>query len=302
MPSLAATVAPPSGCSPSAGLKRSEIRVGGVHFTESSAAHDLRKPLIPSHRFGRFDLRPQARLLLEDGRPVELGARAFDLLVTLVENRDRLVAKGELLDLVWPGVIVEENNLQVQVSALRKVLGQDAIKTLPGRGYRFGLEVGPAGNPVAANEVRSSDALPRPLTSFVGRESDLAEYARLLEHTRLLTLTGVGGCGKTRLAIELARSVLPLFPDGVWFVDLAPVAAPERVALTVATTLGVREEPDRSILDTVCARLRRQACAARARQLRAPRRRVRGVRRSFTRAYREYHGPCDQSRAARRRG
>jgi predicted ATPase len=77
----------------------------------------------------------------------------------------------------------------------------------------------------------------------------------LLEHTRLLTLTGVGGSGKTRLAIELARSVSPTFPDGVWFVDLAPVAAPERVALTVATTLGVREESDRPILDTVCARL-----------------------------------------------
>ena len=71
------------------------------------------------------------------GVPAAIGARAFDLLLALLERRDRVVAKSELLDLVWPGLVVEENNLQVQVSALRKLLGADAIATVAGRGYRF---------------------------------------------------------------------------------------------------------------------------------------------------------------------
>ena len=71
------------------------------------------------------------------GRPVGLGARAFDVLLALVERRDRIVAKNELLDSVWPGLVVEENNLQVQISSLRKALGPQAIATIPGRGYRF---------------------------------------------------------------------------------------------------------------------------------------------------------------------
>ncbi|HEY5283333.1 MAG TPA: winged helix-turn-helix domain-containing protein, partial [Polyangia bacterium] len=69
-----------------------------------------------------------------------LGARAFDVLQALIERRQRLVTKEELLDLAWPELVVEENNLQVQISALRKVLGTDAIATVAGRGYRFTLE------------------------------------------------------------------------------------------------------------------------------------------------------------------
>lgn len=92
-------------------------------------------------RFGRFEVRPTERLLLLDGQPAELGARAFDLLVCLLDNRDRVMVKGEILDAVWPGLVVEENNLSVQVSALRKLLGTNAIATIPGRGYRFAQEV-----------------------------------------------------------------------------------------------------------------------------------------------------------------
>src|SRR4051812_21172405 len=93
----------------------------------------------PSRRFGRFELQPAERRLLADGQPVALGARAFDLLVVLVERAGRLVAKNDLLTLVWPGLVVGENNLQVQISTLRKVLGESAFTTIPGRGYRFAL-------------------------------------------------------------------------------------------------------------------------------------------------------------------
>src|ERR1700704_4842946 len=90
-----------------------------------------------SYRFGIFELQPNERRLLAGGEPVVLGPRAFDLLVALVERPGQLVTKEELLDCVWPKLVVEENNLQVQVSALRKILGQEAIATIPGRGYRF---------------------------------------------------------------------------------------------------------------------------------------------------------------------
>src|SRR4030088_1358744 len=90
-----------------------------------------------SYRFGTFELQPNERRLLAGGEPVVLGPRAFDLLVALVERPGQLVTKEELLDCVWPKLVVEENNLQVQVSALRKILGQEAIATIPGRGYRF---------------------------------------------------------------------------------------------------------------------------------------------------------------------
>jgi DNA-binding winged helix-turn-helix (wHTH) protein len=90
--------------------------------------------------FGRWRLLPRSRRLLAGDAPVPLGSRAFDLLLALAEARGALVTKDELLRRVWPGAVVEENNLQVQVSALRKALGDDAaalIATIPGRGYRF---------------------------------------------------------------------------------------------------------------------------------------------------------------------
>lgn len=89
--------------------------------------------------FDTFELRLDERRLLHGGLPVALGARAFDLLAVLIEHRERVVAKHELLALVWPGLVVEENNLTVQVSALRKVLGAQALATVAGHGYRFVL-------------------------------------------------------------------------------------------------------------------------------------------------------------------
>jgi predicted ATPase/DNA-binding winged helix-turn-helix (wHTH) protein len=209
------------------------------------------------YSFGRFVVEPRERRLLVDGQPVTAGPRAFDVLLTLIERAGQLVTKDELFERVWPKLIVEENNLQVQVSALRKILGRDAIATIPGQGYRFTPvpKVMPQPSDVA---VERKDNLPQLLTSFVGHENDLAEYTHILEQTRLLTLTGIGGCGKTRLAIELARMILPSFPDGVWFVDLAPVAEAERVAIAVATTLDVREDVNRSIHETLARHLASQ--------------------------------------------
>ena len=89
--------------------------------------------------FGRFRVLLRQRQLLADGVPVELGTRAFDLLLVLLEADGSLVSKEELLSRVWPGIVVSEENLKVQVSALRKALGadRDVIRTEFGRGYRF---------------------------------------------------------------------------------------------------------------------------------------------------------------------
>ena len=98
---------------------------------------------VPYH-FDRFEVRPAERLLLVDSVPAVVGARAFDLLLCLLAHRDRVISKAEIIDLVWPGLVVEENNLSVQVSALRKLLGAHAISTVTGRGYRFSLDVTPS--------------------------------------------------------------------------------------------------------------------------------------------------------------
>lgn len=103
--------------------------------------------------FGRFELLLEQRRLLEHGSPVTLGARAFDLLAALVRHRERVVSKDELLRLVWRDAAVEENNLSVQVSTLRKVLGAEALRTVSGQGYRFTLPVSPPWGVAASESV-----------------------------------------------------------------------------------------------------------------------------------------------------
>ncbi len=105
------------------------------------------------YRFGRWHLLRQSRQLLAGDRPVPLGSRAFDLLVALVEAQGAVLSKDALLARIWPGTVVEENNLQVQVSALRKALGEDAatlVQTVPGRGYRFAVPESPQPTPQPA--------------------------------------------------------------------------------------------------------------------------------------------------------
>lgn len=92
-----------------------------------------------AYRFDRFEIRPVEREIFIDGLAGSLGARAFDMLLTLIEHRDRVVSGKELMDTIWPGRVVEDNNLRQQVSALRKVLSPQVIITIPARGYRFGM-------------------------------------------------------------------------------------------------------------------------------------------------------------------
>ncbi len=125
-------------------------------------------------RFGRCELRPLERRLLVDGRRAALGGRAFDLLLALAERAGRLVTKQELLDLVWPDVVVEEGNLTVQMSSLRKLLGPDVIATVPGRGYRFCVAVEADGADLHAAPPAAAPALARP--GVAGQATDRPRY------------------------------------------------------------------------------------------------------------------------------
>lgn len=240
-----------------------------VQNAPSHVINPMTSTAIRSYRFGHFYLQPALRQLLLDGQPVSIGARAFDMLLALVERNDRVVGRDELFDLVWPGLVVEENNLRQQVSALRKLIGAAAVLTVPGRGYRFGLilEEGEAEAaasqlmvepPATAGPVRAPNNLPLNLPVLIGRDEDLESVLELLARAPLLTLVGAGGVGKTRLALELASALQDAYRHGVWFVELAPVADPLLLPQTVASALGVHEETGRPLLHTLLDYLRQR--------------------------------------------
>ena len=131
---------------------------------------------IATLQLDALEIHPVQRQVWLAGRSIALGARAFDVLLALAERRDRLVSKNELLDLVWPGQVVEENNLTVQISTLRKALGSEAISTVTGRGYRLAL--GSAATPLAAPVALASARLQRRLVALV--QASVVGWSRLI--------------------------------------------------------------------------------------------------------------------------
>ncbi len=213
--------------------------------------------------FGRYRLFPLQRELRVGEERVPLGSRALDVLLVLIEARGDLVTKEELLARAWPGIVVEESNIQVQISALRRALGaqRNLIVTVPLRGYRFVGEVrrvepvSTAGMNAAERAVVPTN-LPAPVADFIGRESELVTVRELLRHNRLVTLVGTGGIGKTRLALEAARAALAEFPDGVWLAELAPLTDPQLVASAVHAALGLQAGGGRWTAERLAAALR----------------------------------------------
>jgi predicted ATPase/DNA-binding winged helix-turn-helix (wHTH) protein len=195
-------------------------------------------------RFGAFRLLAVQRQLLRDGAPVHLGARAMDLLLHLTANPGTVVTKQALMKAVWPDRIVEENNLTVNMTALRRALGTSAdgepvIRTVTGRGYVFVGTITPEERPaVAVAPEAMLPAVPQLATRLIGRERALDELQTLLRTRRVVSVVGPGGVGKTALALHLAETLKVDFPDGVGFVDLSPVTDPARVAEAVAAVFS----------------------------------------------------------------
>ncbi len=209
-----------------------------------------------TYSFGEFELSGAKRTLLKRGENVSLNSKTFDLLLILVENRGRVLSKDELLEKVWEGQFVEENNLSVQISALRKIFGEKKdehkfIVTIQGKGYKF-----------VAGETSIAAANQTPKTmiktfgggeKIIGREAEIAEIKSVLRESNkcLLTLTGAGGSGKTKLARTIADEMQTEFTGGVFFVELASVNQSEQVIGAIAQGLGVKESGEKLLLESL---------------------------------------------------
>ena len=196
--------------------------------------------------FGEYRLLPHTRMLLHTGQRVDLGDRAFDVLLALVESGGQVVNKDELMQRAWPGRTVGENALQAQITALRRAFGPDRalIVTVSGRGYQFATPE----HFVADKWVVAAPppALPQCTHSLVGREGELEVLAAMLRRERLVTVLGGGGIGKTQLALELARRIAPEVSGRVMLIALSEV---ESVDAARAALAGVSDELRLLVLD-----------------------------------------------------
>jgi len=216
------------------------------------------------HRFADFELHAAQRQLTRAGQALPIGGRAMDLLLLLAEQRHRTVSKRELIDHCWPDQAVEPNNLAVQIWALRRLLGEGVIATVPGRGYRLvaptqmppgpappqvvsappgdpakgGLPAaGPGAGPVA--DPAPAPALPL-LPPMFGRQAELRRVIDLLQQHRLVTLLGPPGVGKTRLAQAVVADQAGT-GEPTLLVDLAAVAEGQQVDAAVRQALGLAD-------------------------------------------------------------
>ncbi len=204
-------------------------------------------------RFGPFRLWPARQLLVEGDIPVHLGARAFDLLIALVERAGDVVTKDDLVARVWPGISVDEGNLRTQMALLRKALhdGQAGIRyliTVPGRGYRFVapltvVETQERSQPKSVS-VEAALSLPTRLTRLIGRADAVNDIAGRLTRRRFVTITGPGGIGKTSVALAVAEQVVSSYADGLVVVDCAPLLGTSLVAGKLASILGLSISAD----------------------------------------------------------
>ena len=198
--------------------------------------------------FGPFRLLAAQRLLLEGDKPVRLGSRAFDILAALVERAGEVVDKRELIARAWPETFVEDANLKIQVSALRRALGDGQggrryVVTVPGRGYNFVAPVRLEEQARASFPTTIGPAgmhnLPLGVTRMIGRDEAVATLVSRVSRHRLVTIVGPGGIGKTTVALAVAERVTASYEHGVWLVDLALLGDQYLVPSAVATVVDL---------------------------------------------------------------
>jgi predicted ATPase/DNA-binding winged helix-turn-helix (wHTH) protein len=198
--------------------------------------------------FGPFRLYVARRTLERSTVAVNLGGRALELLIVLIERAGEVVSKNELMTRVWPGISVDDVSLRVHIAALRKALAEgepDAryVTTLSGRGYCFVAPVVRSNEAESAVSARlgreSSSALPALLARMVGRGQAVGELSQQLRAERFVAIVGPGGIGKSTVAVSVGHELLPEFAFAVHFFDLSPIHDPLLIPSIVASRLGL---------------------------------------------------------------
>jgi predicted ATPase/DNA-binding winged helix-turn-helix (wHTH) protein len=197
--------------------------------------------------FGAFRLRITERLLEKGGEPVQLGSRALDILIALVERPAEVVSKKALIASVWRDLVVDEGSLRFHISALRKALGQERsgsryVANVSGRGYCFVAPIlREAGKPEPLRNslIHSPIGLPPCPTRMVGRDETVRFISEELTTRRFLTIVGPGGIGKTTLATAVGHTMLAAFYGAVYYVDFGSICTPSLVPNRVALTVGL---------------------------------------------------------------
>jgi predicted ATPase/DNA-binding winged helix-turn-helix (wHTH) protein len=219
-----------------------------------------------SYQFGEFNLDLNRGCLFRAGEEIKLRPKVYEALKYLVEHPGRLIGKKELIETVWPDTFVTDDSLVQCTVELRRALGDQAqqlLKTVPRRGYILTAEVvchlpnresapsptAEGSEPPLSAVSRKRFDLPASRTSLVGRDQQVAEAAKLLllPNIRLLSLTGTGGAGKTRLALAIAKLTRERFTAGIQFVGLAAISNPALVGIAIAKALNIQRAANRTI-------------------------------------------------------
>jgi predicted ATPase/DNA-binding winged helix-turn-helix (wHTH) protein len=230
------------------------------------------------YRFGEFTLHPSRGMVRKADRVIKLRPKVYDALLYILQNRGRLIGKEELIHALWSDSFVTEDSLVQCMVELRRALddrAQEIVRTVPRRGYIFAAAVtthenGDYDNPaelghidkttlavqseddgLVARRVPGRYYFPLPRTPLMGRERELRAVTNLLlsPETRLVTLTGAGGCGKTRLGLQVASELLHRFEQRVYFVALASITDPEMVPMAITESVGIHQTDGRPVLD-----------------------------------------------------
>ena len=205
---------------------------------------------LPVYRFGAWEIDLTRREMRLNGVPTDIGGRAFEIVEALVQSAGELIDKYDLMNRVWPGAVVEENTLQAQISALRKVLGPDRglLKTIAGRGYRLlgdwiiqREDFAATGMPTAEPVRSYVTNLTAPPSALIGRKVAETQLLQLLSTYRMVTMTGPGGIGKSVLAQAVARNLFGTFGGDGLLVELTSLSDPTLVPFAVATVLGLKQ-------------------------------------------------------------